>query len=75
MAIATSYQIALDIKESSHLLHWFGESLVDQTTWVEYTHHRITVADGVSDQAVNLGGCASGDLLFMSTDEDITGPR
>ena len=72
MAISTDYSFQVEVSESGVALAKFLKSLSESAAWTELTRDRLAVADGVSDQALNLGGCASADILCIMTDQEIS---
>lgn len=72
MAISTDYSFQVEVSESSVVLAKFLKSLASSSAWTEVTRDRIAVATGVSDQVLNLGGCASADILCIMTDEEVS---
>lgn len=72
MTLSTDYSFQVEVSESGVVLAKFLKSLSNGTTWTEVTRDRITIATGVSDQAVGLGGCASADMLCIITDQEVS---
>lgn len=72
MALSTAYTVSCTVTESSATVGAMSKAESALSTYTEITAHRMSIATGVADQAVNLGGCSSGDLVFIKTDQAVS---